>query len=187
MFEVVFLFVVVCFIEGFNITNLNILIVLFVCSVLLIAPGVYSSFYGAPFVPSKNRNIKSILKLGKFKNNDVVVELGSGDGRIIREISLLNVKQAVGLEYSFFTHIFALFLKFIKRTKETLKWKNFWKFDFKNADVLVCFLMPDSMIEFKKKLWPKLRKGTRVLCNSFEIKDLPYLEKENDVFLYIKN
>ena len=58
---------------------LGILFIIISISLLLFIPLII----GAPFEPSKDDRIKSILKLASPKKKDRIVDLGSGDGRIV--------------------------------------------------------------------------------------------------------
>lgn len=40
-------------------------------------------FVGAPYVPTKNRDLRSILKAAGLKKGELIVDLGSGDGRLL--------------------------------------------------------------------------------------------------------
>jgi SAM-dependent methyltransferase len=40
-------------------------------------------FEGAPYVPTKRKEIEAALKLAKLKEGELIVDLGSGDGRLL--------------------------------------------------------------------------------------------------------
>lgn len=54
-------------------------------------------FRGAPYVPTKHRNIQQLFNHYQFKETDILVDLGSGDGRLLREAAKRRV-HAVGYE-----------------------------------------------------------------------------------------
>lgn len=169
-----------------NVSLLWVKIFLLVVFVLLIAPGMYAMYFGAPFVPTRVDAIKTILKFGKFDENDRVVDIGCGDGRVIREISKCHVKSAIGYEFSIPTYLYARFKTFLNGGRERIKFANFWNQDFTDVDAVVCFLLDDSMKNFEKKIWVKLRPGTRVISNIFKMKGVPVTREENGVYLYVK-
>lgn len=154
--------------------------------VLLLIPGVYAMTTGAPFVITRSRQMQSMLKLGRFSARDRVVELGCGDGRIIRAVSAKGVKEAIGYEFSLPTYLWAKVLSFIKRKGESIEFANFWKKDFSKVDVVMCFLLQDAMNGFEKKIWPKLNRGTRVVSNTFKLKGVKPVAVEEGVYLYVK-
>ena len=154
--------------------------------ILLIYPGVYAMVKGAPFVPSLNSAIDAMQKLGKFKKTDRVVDIGCGDGKVIRRIAKCGVKEAVGYELSIPTFLLARFRTLIGGGKEKIRFGNFWYQDLTKYDAIVCFLLIEAMTNFEKDVWPKLKKGTRVISNSFKLKGVPVTEEAAGVYLYIK-
>src|SRR5262245_50258935 len=46
----------------------------------------------SPFVPSDQNNVERMLALAGLRDDDVVVDLGSGDGRIVLTASRMNRK-----------------------------------------------------------------------------------------------
>lgn len=179
---IIFLFTILIVLTDFFWLKLGLLLVM----IILIAPGIYAMFGGAPFVPSMNKSIESMLKLGKFKKTDRVVDIGCGDGKLIRKIAQKGVGEAVGYELSVPTFLLARLWTFLAGGKEKIRFGNFWKQDFSSYDVIVCFLLIDSMAEFEKKIWPRLKKGTRVVSNAFRMKNVRAEAEMNGVYLYVK-
>jgi hypothetical protein len=70
--------------------------------------------------------------------------------------------------------------------KEKIRFGNFWHQDLTKYDVIVCFLLIEAMTNFERDVWPKLKKGTRVISNSFKLKGVPITEESAGVYLYIK-
>lgn len=153
---------------------------------VFIITGIYSMYFGAPFIPTNDKKLKTILKFGNFSKNGVVFDLGCGDGKIIREIAKCGVKEAIGYEFSIPTYFLAKLKTFFAKGKEKIIFGNFWKKDFSNADVLVCYLLIKSMKDFEKIIWPKLKKGTRVISNEFKMENVSHDEVCDRVYLYIK-
>lgn len=57
-----------------------------------------SVFFGAPYVPTKRRELQRMLdKLYVLSPKDIVLDIGSGDGVVLREVSRRGAK-AVGYE-----------------------------------------------------------------------------------------
>lgn len=152
----------------------------------LLLPGVYSMLYGAPFIPTGKKRIKAILKLGNFSERDVVYDLGCGDGRIIRAIAKKKVKKAVGYEFSIPTYLYAKLKTALFGGGEKIKFGNFWNKDFSDADVLICFFLDRTMRDFERKIWPKLKTGSRVVSNEFKMKSVKPEKKQDSVYLYVK-
>lgn len=55
-------------------------------------------FFGAPYVPVRRRDVtKAFDELYSLKKSDLLIDLGSGDGRVLREVSRRGAR-AVGVE-----------------------------------------------------------------------------------------
>ncbi len=56
-------------------------------------------FFGAPYVPSKRRGLeRAFEELYDLTDKDVLVDIGSGDGVVLRAAAAKGVRRAVGYE-----------------------------------------------------------------------------------------
>ncbi len=149
---------------------------------LLIAPGLYAAFTSGPFVPSARKRHKTMLKLAELTDSDTVYDLGCGDGRLVFSASKLSGK-AIGYDLSIPLILYGKLISLFY-PKAKIRFGNIWKQDYKDATVIFCYLLPGAMKQFHKEVWPKLKKGTRVISNAFEIHNLKPLKKEDKVYLY---
>lgn len=149
---------------------------------LLIAPGLYAAFTSGPFVPSARKRHKTMLKLAELTDSDIVYDLGCGDGRLVFSASKLAGK-AFGYDLSIPLVLYGKFLSLFY-PKAQIRFGNIWKQNYDDATVIFCYLLPGAMKQFHKEVWPKLKKGTRVISNAFEIHKLKPLKKEDKVYLY---
>ncbi len=102
-----------------------ILILLIVGVILLVCFGLVV-FRGAPYVPTMRRQRQQAFdELYKVSSRDVVVDLGSGDGSLLRHAAGRGAR-AVGYELN---PLLVLISKFLGRHKSkliTTKWSDFW-------------------------------------------------------------
>lgn len=98
---------------------------------LLVAAGIvflvgFVAFTGAPYVPSRRADILRVFtELYPLSASDVVVDIGSGDGVVLRTVSKLGAR-AVGYEI----HPILVFIsRFLSRgdNKVRVKLANFWR------------------------------------------------------------
>jgi len=73
---------------------MDIWLYLFVLVVMLVLGAV---FFGAPYVPTRSRDVRALLK--HLSSNDVLVDLGCGDGRLVKAAAMRGNK-AYGIELS---------------------------------------------------------------------------------------
>lgn len=138
---------------------------------------------GAPFVPTFGRYVKEILQKANLKKGQVFLELGSGDGRVVREAVKRYGVKGIGVEihpvliwYSrLLTKIVSLYThpEGVKRLKDlTFRRENFFKTDLSQAKVIFLFLLPKTIEKLKDKLLSKCQKGTLIISHGFKINGL---------------
>lgn len=92
---------------------------------LLLASFGLVVFRGAPYVPTlKRQRQQAFEELYKVSSRDLVVDLGSGDGGLLRYASQKGAK-AVGYELNPFLVVAAWFLGRSYKN-QTTKWSDFW-------------------------------------------------------------
>ncbi len=146
----------------------------------------YSVFFGAPFVPTDQRNGDEMLRLAGVKAGDKVVDLGSGDGRIIVAAAKLGAK-AEGWEISPFLWLASLWRIRKARVGALAKAHlgTYWSEKFSDADVVTLFLINTQMKRMQKKLRAELRPGSRVVSYAFKFPDWAIADRSGTgVYLY---
>ncbi|NCU38372.1 hypothetical protein EOL96_04935 [Candidatus Saccharibacteria bacterium] len=86
----------------------------------------FVAFTGAPYVPSKRRDIvRAFSELYAIGPNDVLVDIGSGDGIVLRQASKLGA-HAIGYEIH---PILVVISRFLSRgdTRVRVVFANFWR------------------------------------------------------------
>jgi SAM-dependent methyltransferase len=124
-----------------------------------------------PYVPSPQSVVSDMLKLAGVGPQDFVVDLGSGDGRIVRTAALVfgargfgvEIKDALvrGANAAARREGIADRVKFIKA--------DLFKTDISPATVLTMYLLPDTVNLLRDKLLRELRPGTRVLSHDYPL------------------
>ena len=121
------------------------------------------------WVPSRPAVIEQMLDLAQLTPADRVVDLGSGDGRIIIAAAKRGAR-ALGVEYE------ADMVALSRRNAEAegvadraqFVQGDMFEADFSGATVLALFLLPENL----KRLAPKFAKlapGTRIVSNTYRI------------------
>ncbi len=141
---------------------------------------------GAPFVPTTSKTAASMLRLARIKRGMKVYDLGSGDGKLL----FLAAKQgaiAVGLEINPFLVLYSNIRSFFSPYRHTVhtQWRNFWKADLSDADVVFIYLLPWRMEKLQEKLQQKLKKGTLVISNSFIFPNWTIIRQDPKNHVYV--
>lgn len=108
---------------------------LYIVGAIVVFLGI-SAFFGAPYVPSRRRDLQPMFDtLYPLTAKDTVLDIGSGDGLVLREVSRRKAK-AVGYEiHPFFVVVSKLLSARYKNV--TIKWANAWKAPFPDDVTLV--------------------------------------------------
>ena len=127
----------------------------------------FSVFFGAPYVPSRRRDLKRMFdELYPLSAKDTVIDVGSGDGIILREASRRGAK-AVGYEIS---PLLVVISKWLSRRdkKVTITMANFWLAKFPKATtVIYAFSVERDAKKLTKKIQSesnRLNKPLILIC-----------------------
>lgn len=135
---------------------------------------IFSSLMGAPYVPTKNKLALEILKEVKFKKNGLFIELGSGDGRIVRSAVKNFGVQGLGVDVNWLLIIWSKILKFLDprlRGDDKLSFvtENILSVNLTKADYIYLFLFPALIEKLVPKFHKELKKGTIIISHGFPI------------------
>ncbi|MBU4421713.1 methionine biosynthesis protein MetW [Candidatus Parcubacteria bacterium] len=140
------------------------LYLLIIASILLFLSG-FAGFLAAPYVPTRKKDVARFLELAQIKKGDIVYDLGCGDGRILK-VAKKKGARAIGFELSVPNYLFCR-LRGIK-----MRFKNFFKADFKDADIVYMFLSKKAHNKMGKILQGQMKKGSKVICYVWPIEVL---------------
>src|SRR5688572_20065613 len=126
------------------------------------------------FVPTPQEVVDAMLKLAKVGPNDVVYDLGSGDGRIPITAAKTYGARGVGIDID---------PQRIREATENLKTSGMGdKVKFLNQDlfttpigeatVVTLYLLPSLNLKLLPKLNAELKPGTRVVSHAFDMGDI---------------
>jgi hypothetical protein len=103
-----------------------------------------------------------------MKAGQLFVDMGCGDGRVLRKVRQRYGVRAVGYELNLLAYITSRILCAGLKHIE-IKWRNFWKADLSDADVVFCYLFPDVMEDVAVKLKKDLKQGAVVVSCNFDL------------------
>ena len=138
-----------------------------------------------PYVPTSARRMVHMLELADIKPGDIVYDPGCGDGRLLIEAAKSGA-TAIGYELSIPTLLLAKWRTWTYPSV-SVRYGDFWTKDYRDADVIFCYLLLDKMKEFEEKIWPTLKPGTRVISHAFPMPTIKPDKKIDRVMLYVKH
>jgi SAM-dependent methyltransferase len=146
------------------------------------------------WVPSDVEIVTKMLEMAQVGPNDVVYDLGSGDGRIVITAAQRFGARAVGVE---------LDPELIRRSREHAEragvadrvrflQQDLFATDLSEATVVTLYLLPDVNLRLRPKLRQELRPGSRIVSHDYDLGDwmpdktveVSLLERNHLVFLW---
>lgn len=140
--------------------------------------------FGAPYLPTLDRQVETALDLVNLKPGEQLLELGCGDGKVLIAAAERGIKT-VGYEINPVLFIIAWLRTRRYRKLVVVKIGNFWSAHLPETQGIFVFLLPKYMAKLDKKIIQEYS-GKNVKLVSFAFK-IPYKEVEQDragVFLY---
>lgn len=127
------------------------------------------------FVPTRESVADEMLKLAKVTSEDVVYDLGSGDGRIVILAAQKHGARAVGIEIS--PRLVGIARQVAKEGeiehRVSFELGDLFEADISPATVVTLYLSPTVNAKLEPKLRKELRPGTRIVSHQFPIGDWP--------------
>jgi SAM-dependent methyltransferase len=127
---------------------------------------------GAPYVPTPWPVVRAMLDLARVADTDVVVDLGSGDGRVVIEAARSRGARGFGVE---------LDAELVQASNEEARrlglsdrvrfeQRDLFETDLSSATVVTLYLLPRLLVELQPRLL-RLRPGTRIVSHDFRFGD----------------
>jgi hypothetical protein len=126
----------------------------------------------SPYVPSDQGNVERMLKLAQLRDDDVVVDLGSGDGRIVLTAARMNRKlRGWGVDID---------EKLVGESNATARargvadrvqffHRNAFDTDLREASVIAMWLWPEMQLLLRPLILAQARPGTRIVTNMWDL------------------
>lgn len=141
----------------------------------------------SPWWRTNKKVARKAFKLVNLTEEDVVFELGSGEGRALMIAAKEFGARGVGIEIDPLRYYLSKLLVWKNglTNKIELKRGNFFKYDISEASVVFVYLVPKALERLRPKFERELKKGTRIVSYKYEMNLLLVKEdKENELRLY---
>lgn len=131
---------------------------------------VYSLLKGSPFVKTKHAALMQIFTDANLKKGMKLLDLGCGDGIVVRTAAKEFGIEGVGVDVNFILIARARIMKHLQHLKNvTFLKKNIYDITFSDADVIYIFLLPKFLEKLKPKLIKEAKPGALIISHGFEI------------------
>ncbi len=151
-------------------------LIIFVVSLVIV------DLIGVPYVPTTYQEIDQMFAGLKIRKGSRYLELGSGDGRVLRHIVQQYQLQGVGLELNPFLYCYSRLVLFWSGVQNiTIKRVNFFDYSFSDADVIYCFLVPKLTKKVSQKIKAECQPGTLIISRGFSLDGLKKIKSVNSL------
>ncbi len=125
------------------------------------------------FVPTPQAVVDAMLKLANVGANDIVYDLGCGDGRMVATAAKQFGARGVGIDID---------PERIEESNRTVReagvqsrvkilHQDLFETDIKEATVVTLYLLRSLNLKLRPKLWKELKPGTRIVSQTFDMDD----------------
>jgi SAM-dependent methyltransferase len=162
-------------------------IVLLILAAIIVVSILWTIKRGAPWAPTPMSMVHKMLTMAGVGPEDVVYDLGCGDGRIILTAAKRYGAQAVGVEIDPLRYLLCQGLITILglRGRVRILYGDFFSQDLSEADVVSCYLLRSTNKKLQSKFEQELKPGTRVVSNYFTFPRLNLADQDEEDELYL--
>jgi len=146
---------------------------LFVLLLLASSPGMAAedTFSSVPFITTPDEVVEHMLSLAGTRADDLVVDLGSGDGRIVIAAARQFGARGLGIELD--AALVAASRENARKAgvadRVSIVQGDVLRADFSQATVVTVYLLPDLMSQLQPRFVAELKPGTRIVSHSFRM------------------
>jgi len=169
---------------------------LLVCVTVAGAAGCLYPGADVPYVQTPTDVVTEMLKLAAVRPNDVVYDLGSGDGRIVIAAARDFGARGVGIEID--PSLVALSNEQARKAgvadRVTFRSDDLFDVDLSDATVVTLYLSYNMNLRLRPKLFRELRPGSRIVSHDFDMGadllptqtvQVMWRDRRSNVFLWV--
>lgn len=139
-------------------------------------PAAEQARSGGPYVPTPQPVVDEMLRLAGVGSDDFVLDLGSGDGRIVLTAVIRYRARGMGVDLD------ARLVEQSNAQARRQKIDSHVKFvqqdalqaSLRGATVVTLYLLPELMHKLRDRIYSELRPGARVVSHDFAFADWPH-------------
>ena len=142
------------------------------CSLVLAAAGLRAQDFGdTPYVQTPANVVKAMLDTAKVGPKDFVIDLGSGDGRMVITAAKEYGARGFGVDHDarLVQLANANAAKAGVSDRAVFYARDLYKTDVQRATVMSIYLLPEVNLMVRPKLFRELRPGTRIVSHDYDM------------------
>ena len=143
-------------------------LLIFLVLIFTVSQESLSQDLDVPYVPTPQSVVERMLEIAGVSPGDYVIDLGSGDGRIVIAAAKLGAfGHGVDLDQERVSEARENARKSGVDNRVVFLQKNIFDTDIRQASVITMYLLPDVNRKLRPRLFDMLEPGTRVVSHSF--------------------
>jgi len=148
-----------------------IIYIVLIIAFLVVATIGWAAFSFAPWLPMHSRDLKRVFALLALKEGETFYDLGCGNGKVALYAGKHYDARVTGLELALPLLWLCKLRRLLGRQKNVrFKWRNLFRADLSQADVVYFFGIPSTIkAKLKQKLARELKPGARVVSYAFQV------------------
>jgi precorrin-6B methylase 2 len=159
-------------------------ILLFLVALLWI---LIPAFYGLPPVPTKPDRIRKALKLANLQPDEILYDLGAGNGGVLLIAAREFDAKVVGIEVGPI-QCALIWLRAVASgfgNKIQVRWENFYKANLSDADVVFVYATSKEVVKLAQPLERQLKRGSRVVSISADFPEWEPQELDDRELVFV--
>lgn len=151
------------------------------------------SLSSSPWAPSRKKDLKRIRKILDPKPGEVIIDLGSGDGRVCVELAKYSRSKIIGVELSLMYFIISKIRALCAGVGEKVEllWNSFYRVNVSSADTIFIYLTKRASRDLSRKLACEIKSGAKVFTYRYPLSGWQYVKKyqsrpaDTPLYLYV--
>ena len=161
-------------------------LLLFILALLWI---LVPALYGLPSIPTKPDRIRKALKLANLQPNELLYDLGAGDGRVLLIAAGEFGAKAVGIEVGP-VQCALIWLRALASgfgEKIEVRWGNYLNADLRDAEVVFLYATSQEVLKSAPYLEKQLKQGARVVSISADFHEWEPSDFDEHDLIFVYN
>ncbi|MBI4291921.1 MAG: class I SAM-dependent methyltransferase [Betaproteobacteria bacterium] len=153
-------------------SNLNVIAAVFFSMLIVLPAGAdVPATEEVPYVQTPDAVVETMLDIAGVRANDFLIDLGSGDGRIVITAARRHGARGLGIDYD---------PRLVQEARGKAQAagvsghvafaeQNLFETDLRPASVITMYLLPDVNLALRPKILSQLKPGTRVVSHDWDM------------------
>lgn len=125
------------------------------------------------YIPCNQEVVETVLELAQINSQDILYDLGSGDGRILIEAAKRYGNRGIGIDIDPYRIVEAKKKALKHNVANILEFyqQDLFSSNFADATVIFIYLLPHLNLRLRPQLFQQLKPGTKIISRDFDMGD----------------